>query len=599
MRRCSQYILMKCVSLLILFTACNRDEVRTDDPLMMDYLQIAGKIAGTTATRAATDNKLTLSYTAFQDGDAIGFFSYHDKNCPKPDRWSHRDGNDDVNYLKNVPLTYSNGLKRFTAEDITNVSLAKFGITFAYFPYADQGKQPEGYVKADGQPLEMPAKDPHPSGRGRGEHYIHIFTGTQDDPCVLDLLTAQKSHYSNVNYEFRHRFAMILLYLGEGFEPQENAKLKVQLTEHILGAHITRTEIAPSPFEDFPLTIDRVSVSVANEKGYEFGHSFFIAPRIEGYTLLEGQGPRTVYPVILPEEVEIDYIEVVDKTGTLQQVRFTKDAFPNGMEGGHIHPLTIRMEGIIPTISPHEIIDWHETPVVDFDKLPGIYTAENFTDWLDVYNRNVGDWGSMNTADRQTLERFGVYNDGKDPGEIGWTFYLHDHIDCSGITTSGGALIKALPEGVTIDGRGYFLKNLMWDFEKTPPSGGTVGLIGEISGGNLKDLHLDFVTVRNMTTDVPAGCIAGRITGGQIVGCTVRQAVMGCRDGIAGVLAGEMSGGKVDHCKFHGMVQATEMQDETGLYGKAEGVIGKISAGFTENDGAITDDFVNRVVLTD
>lgn len=79
MRRCSQYILMKCVSLLILFTACNRDEVRTDDPLMMDYLQIAGKIAGTTATRAATDNKLTLSYTAFQDGDAIGFFSYHDK----------------------------------------------------------------------------------------------------------------------------------------------------------------------------------------------------------------------------------------------------------------------------------------------------------------------------------------------------------------------------------------------------------------------------------------------------------------------------------------------------------------------------------------
>ena len=253
MRRCSQYILMKCVSLLILFTACNRDEVRTDDPLMMDYLQIAGKIAGTTATRAATDNKLTLSYTAFQDGDAIGFFSYHDKNCPKPDRWSHRDGNDDVNYLKNVPLTYSNGLKRFTAEDITNVSLAKFGITFAYFPYADQGKQPEGYVKADGQPLEMPAKDPHPSGRGRGEHYIHIFTGTQDDPCVLDLLTAQKSHYSNVNYEFRHRFAMILLYLGEGFEPQENAKLKVQLTEHILEPISLGQRLPRAPLKIFRL----------------------------------------------------------------------------------------------------------------------------------------------------------------------------------------------------------------------------------------------------------------------------------------------------------------------------------------------------------
>ena len=34
------------------------------------------------------------------------------------------------------------------------------------------------------------------------------------------------------------------------------------------------------------------------------------------------------------------------------------------------------------------------------------------------------------------------------------------------LQTSGGALIKALPEGVTIDGRGYFLKNLMCDLRK-------------------------------------------------------------------------------------------------------------------------------------
>ena len=59
MRRCSQYILMKCVSLLILFTACNRDEVRTDDPLMMDYLQIAGKIAGSSRIMIRIAQSLT------------------------------------------------------------------------------------------------------------------------------------------------------------------------------------------------------------------------------------------------------------------------------------------------------------------------------------------------------------------------------------------------------------------------------------------------------------------------------------------------------------------------------------------------------------
>ena len=78
-----------------------------DDPLRMDYLQIEGEIAGAMAVRATPDNKLTMSYDTFGSGDTIGFFSYHDPNCAKPDRWSHRKGNDDTLYLKNTKLTYS------------------------------------------------------------------------------------------------------------------------------------------------------------------------------------------------------------------------------------------------------------------------------------------------------------------------------------------------------------------------------------------------------------------------------------------------------------------------------------------------------------
>ena len=67
---------------------------------------------------------------------------------------------------------------------------------------------------------------------------------------------------------------------------------------------------------------------------------------------------------------------------------------------------------------------------------------------------------------------------------------------------------------------------------------------------------------------------------------------------VAGVLAGEMTGGRVSDCKFHGMVQARDMQDETGLdYKKiVDGVVGRMPSGF---GGSVTGEIINRVLITD
>lgn len=578
---------------MLLFIGCRQDEIWTgDDPLRMDYLQIEGEISSAMAVRAVPDNKLTMSYDTFGSGDTIGFFSYHDPNCAKPDRWSHRKGNDDTLYLKNTKLTYSDmgGARKFTSTEVANVALGKFGVTFAYFPFAPKEKMPPNYVKSDGSSLVVP------SGSQKGEHYIHIFT---EDGHIVDLLTAQKMQYDNINYQFRHRFAMVLLFLGEGFSPdtEGNGKLTVNLTYHVLGAHILRKEIDPFPYEDFPLTVDTVPLDKASE--YGFGRSSFTAPRVDGYTLLVGQEPRTVYPVILPAGAKIDYIEVKDKTGKLQRVKPARGEALTGLEGGWKHPLTIRMEGIVPTVYPHEIIDWNEQHVGEVDKLPGIHSEEQFAAWLKVYNRNVDKWEAMNVADSVELAHYGVHNDGETPGTDGWTFYLWNDIDCKDMKPdANGAFVKALTEGVTFDGKGYVLHNLMLDFEHTAPSSGRVGLIGEIRGGRLRNLHLDFVTVRNMTADALSGCIAGCISGGEVYDCTVREAAMMCRDGVAGVLAGEMTGGRVSDCKFHGMVQARDMQDETGLdYKKiVDGVVGRMPSGF---GGAVTGEIINRVLITD
>lgn len=577
---------------MLLFIGCRQDEIWTgDDPLRMDYLQIEGEIAGAMAVRATPDNKLTMSYDTFGSGDTIGFFSYHDPNCAKPDRWSHRKGNDDTLYLKNTKLTYSDmgGARKFTSTEVANVALGKFGVTFAYFPFAPKEKMPLNYVKSNGSSLVVP------SGSQKGEHYIHIFT---EDGHIVDLLTAQKMQYDNINYQFRHRFAMVLLFLGEGFSPdtEGNEKLTVHLTYHVLGAHILRKEIDPFPYEDFPLTVDTVPLDRASQ--YDFGRSSFTAPRVDDYTLLVGQEPRTVYPVILPAGAKIDYIEVKDKTGKPQRVKPTRGEALTGLEGGWKHPLTIRMEGITPTVYPHEIIDWNEQHVGEVDKLPGIHSEEQFAVWLEVYNRNADNMESMTTEDSTLLAQYGVYNNEETLGP-GWTFYLWNDIDCKDMKPdASGALIKALPEGVTFDGKGYVLHNLMLDFEHTAPSSGRVGLIGEIRGGRLRNLHLDFVTVRNMTADALSGCIAGCISGGEVYGCTVREAAMMCRDGVAGVLVGEMTGGRVSDCKFHGMVQARDMQDETGLdYKKiVDGVVGRMPSGF---GGSVTGEIINRVLITD
>lgn len=71
------------------------------------------------------------------------------------------------------------------------------------------------------------------------------------------------------------------------------------------------------------------------------------------------------------------------------------------------------------------------------------------------------------------------------------------------------------------------------------------------------------------------GCIAARISGGQITNCTVRQAIMICKS-TSGILAGEMTNGSVDNCKFHGMVQAPFYPLPKEEY---KGIVGKIDAG--------------------
>lgn len=542
------------------FSSCERDDNSDYNALADTYLRIEGEIVGTDikSARVTPDPQIGISYLSFGKGDEIGFFSFHENNCSRVNTAAgHKD--DDCDYLKNVCLSYSDdaGSKAFISSSIKDIALNSLGLTFAYYPYSDKTK-PTNYIQL-----------------GENDHYVNIFT---DDGQIDDILAAAKRQYADVNYKFYHKFSMLLIFLGEGFSDVNNDTLTVHLKEKILGAHVSRVWTNKAYPESFELNVDKVSVD--DGALYDFGSSEFIGKKNSGYRLPkhEDDPARTVYPVIIPYGVEIDYIKLNDITGMQQKVRPSKSVLP-GLEGGYQYPLTIRMEGITPVVYPDKIIPWGDSIRIEAPDAPGIYSRKDFEDWLALYNENVDN--IENLPETAPLGEYGTKNDD------GWTFYLRDNIDCEGITCNKyGYIIKELKNNVTFDGCNYVITNLMLNLGDKEPEFG-MGLIGEISGGTLKNTRIEFVTVRNVSRDKPSGCIAAKITGGKILDCTVRQAVMTC-GGKAGVLAGEATGGFAGWCKFHGFVQTPEkpLDDED-----IRGVVGESSSG-----EFMVESITNRVV---
>lgn len=595
MKKDIRYIALGAFLLLSFLSACNGEEGWTDNGTPAGgYLQIEGEIVGTdvATTRFDTEDKLKITYTSFTDDDAIGFFSFHEPGCEYlVDRWTHQklEPNVDEKRLQNVRLKYAGN--KFTSEDIFNVTIGQLGVTFAYFPYSD--KEEADYTFTDIQDPAKPDKE--------HRNYIHIFNEQGD---VVDLLTATKRQYTDVNYQFKHQFAMLLIFLGEGFSPegqemenQERNALTVHLTKHVLGAHINRRWQAAYPFENFPLTVDALPLNEVT--GDTPGYSAFTARRVDDYTLPEDKvnSPRTVYPVILPAGMEVDYITLKDITGQVQHVR-PLDKLPV-LAGGVKYPLTIKMTGIEPTIYPHEIILWNQQEEIKITEQAGIYDIEDFEAWLEKYNAT--EFTQVITEQTfKDLSQYGTYEPANGAGTPGhWTFYLCNNIDCASLTTETGYLIKEVNQYVTLDGRNYALQNLMLDFEHKKPSAEKIGLIGDITaGGRVQNLRLESPTVRNMNKDVPAGCLAGDITGGHVTGCTIREAAMMCKGGgLTGALAGSIAadGGTateaealVFDCKFHGTVQADSWLTEP----EYKGVVGE------KGEGAyIMQDCLNRLFV--
>lgn len=424
------------------------------------------------------------------------------------------DGKNDEGRLVSTPLTYKG--RSFVNEDIEISSMTNLGPTFAYYPYSAVNEH---------------AANQNTDGTLKYELDIYVDNNnnpytTENKNQVIDLLTASNSGSlsgGKISYSFRHACSMLLIYRGEGFD-QISTDVTVKIKQG-LKAYVYRGTSG-----NFSLTTNTDDTTPT-----EFATNYCFSYQMEG-----SEEARPVYSAILPPGAIIEYIKLEDNFGTMQYVYPEEEM---KLSSGTRYPVTVQLDGLYPTIYPHDIVAWDDEPITidQNDKNPGIYSLDNFNEWIKEYTNT--------TPQNNILEKYGIQNLETNK----WTFHLYADIDCSTITGKQ-FLIKAFTD--QLEGHGHTLKNVTL----TKAEGETdtnIGVIGELKeGGSINNLKIEGINVSGETTAGNyIGTLAGTITDGSITKCKITGINIDCKNGKIGSLAGKIETGTITTCLLEGNLQ--------------------------------------------
>lgn len=447
--------------------------------------------------------KATNNGGGFVEGCKIGMYSR-----------KSTDGIDGNNRLVNEPLTFTHEetsgsyrIAGFQSENIEIESMTNLGETFVYYPYsADNGNTNE---------LSNELK-----------YKINIYVPNYNENNanknkVIDLLTSTNSgslnaSYGVILYNFKHACSMLMIERGEGFENSTNdnviVKIKNKLQAYVysesgsfsLELEETQDESIPS---EFPTNV---------------------------YTPEED---KKIYSVILPPEAEVEYIQMEDNFGTMQYIRPE-----NGMilESGWKYPLTVKMNGITPTIYPHEILPWEDNEI-EITKPAGIYNIDGFKDWITAYNGNEANGNEANRD--ETLNKYGTKVDGGSQ----WTFHLYADIDLKEYTESFITTFKD-----NLEAHGHTISNIELQETTDDNNNVNVGFVGTLEGGSINNLKIDGISFNSTEVNINVGTIAGNITNGSITNCKITGIDIESEYGNVGALAGSFTAGTIETCLLEG-----------------------------------------------
>lgn len=529
--------------ILLAGSGCTNDEhAAWADPDATDRVIITGSIEGAAMaeTRVGTDIFGSYLRGGFSLNDQIGFYSQYNNEGAEP-----RFSNLCLTYTRVSDNEGGEGVyQTFQSDELGNIP-TNWGNVFAYYPYAEE----------NGTDADNPDK-------------INIYKTDNDETKVIDLLTAHTAGLSSsgmIHFNFHHRFSMLFVFPGVGFEnaATNNADgIKVVLKKGVSHATVNegRTDVILQKSDS-----EEHKTFTAHLNGSEYTFSSGDEEN-DGETNDENDGDYTLngktyeansfFYVILPSEVEVKYIEIEDDFGKTQQVRPSSSLLPELAEGTR-YPVTVYLQGDEPTLWPWEFTPWTQEPIKE-DRSAGIYDLADLEGWISAYNSYYESGIPDTEPDEEApLREYGNYKDGK------WTFYLRADIDCE-------RLFDDYSEGVNqlfntfqdeLYGQNHTLSNLTL----------TGGVIGTFSG-KIENLKLEDVTIVAESGDTGAkGGMVNTMNGGSLTDCKVSGLRIEGR-GAVGAIAGSITAGSITGNSCSGILIGTESDAENGHY-----IVGSVS----------------------
>lgn len=423
----------------------------------------------------------------------------------------------DTNPLVNTPLIFKGS--SFVNEGIQIPSMTNLGKTFAYYPYSKINNVENTTEGEKKYPIDIYIKDDN------NPYYSTDNNNPDNKNKVIDLLTASNTGSlddGKIFYSFKHACSMLMIYRGDGFDSEyiSDPTVKVKLKKGLEAFVVYETnKFILKTYPD------------------EEAEQIFETNYCESYQAVGQIEAKPVYSVILPPGAEVEYIQMMDNFGTMQYI------YPENnlkLDGGYRYPVTVKLDGLFPTIYPHEIKKWTDK-TIQISKNDGIYTTEDLKKWMDAYN-------SDNQSDDQ-LKEYGI----KDDNSGKWTFHIYADIDCSAIGDCQSIIQKFKD---CLEGHGHTLSNI--NLKKSDSSTSEyIGFIGNLAdGGSINNLKIDGISISGGTDAVDCtGTMAGTITNGSITECKITGIEIYSEKGYVGSLAGKATSGTVDKCLLEGNLQ--------------------------------------------
>lgn len=559
MKTLKQYSILAFLSFCVCTSCTENTGMDEMNSTSKGYLEVFGSIgegyslqtrADDSATeestgRATVDEYYSFKSTnnnqdgGFENGCQIGIYSLNSTA-----------GVFDEDRLANTPLTYYGG--SFKNEDIDITSMTNLGRTFAYYPYSSNN--PDDNEAAEGtNDLRYPIALEY----GTGDH--NKISG--DKNRVIDLLIATSSGSLNsqgkIYYSFTHACSMLMIYRGDGFVlDSRDAEKNDEVVVKLKGGK-----------KAFVSSIGKGNFKLLIEPDDDEAKDLIYPTNVYIETInTETTEQRSVNTVILPPGAEIEYIIMTDMFGTKQYI-YPEDLL-KPMTAGKKQPVTVKLDGLEPTIFPHNIIDWEDVVIEITNQNPGIYSLDQFNEWINAYNNN----------NESELESYGTKVGDK------WTFHIYSDIDFSDIAPENQTTIQSfIPEFTdNLEGHGHTLKNISLQQQTDGTTTDTnFGFVGNLNGGSINNLKIDGISVTGSVDENDCvGTIAGTVTSGSITNCKITGINIECEKGFAGALAGNITAGTIETCLLEGNLKLGK--NATNNPGKnSYKLFGKIDAGFT------------------